>query len=87
MNVLLKYETIYDNRKTYSLNCNILTYMFGKRNIISLPTNNVPSFSGLVCQVSYNTLFHILLLVLIIFHNKVLVGVDIDNEFYQGRRD
>ena len=30
-NVLLKYETIYDNNKTYSLNCNILTYMFGKK--------------------------------------------------------
>ena len=29
-NVLLKYETIYDNNKTYSLNYNILTYMFGK---------------------------------------------------------
>ena len=29
-NILLKYETIYDNNETYSLNCNILTYMFGK---------------------------------------------------------
>ena len=31
MNVLLKYETIYDSNKTYSLNCNTLTYMFGKK--------------------------------------------------------
>ena len=60
--------------------------MFGKRNKIRVPPpNNATSIEGFLLRVSYHTLLHSPLSILMIFHNKVPRCVDPNHHFCQAQ--